>query len=152
MKGIGLFLCLNKERPLSKRALKSLLIFAGGLLGLCAPARLHAATLTVGVGGTYATMAAAFTASVSGDTLELVSNISEQVTFSYSGAKNLTITSDTGTRIWDGANNSNPTLTLTNGNNSILYLSGFTMDHSSASGGFDLFWNNAGPPSDASHS
>ncbi len=127
-----------------KRGLKSWVVLAGGLLGLLASACLPAATLTVGTSGTYATMAAAFTAAASGDTIELVSNISEDDNFSYSGAKNLTITSDTGTRIWDGANNATSTLQFANGNNSILYLSGFIMDHSSASGGYVIQWNNSG--------
>jgi len=120
-------------RRLTLAPLAGLLLLASGL---------PAAILTVGVGGgcpcTYATINAAYAAAASGDTIELKSNMAEDLNMGR--GINIYFTSDTGSRVWDGANDGNPTLTSTNGNGAICNITGLTMNHSSASGGFVLYF------------
>jgi uncharacterized repeat protein (TIGR01451 family) len=111
---------------------------AGALIMALAATQAQAAIRTVGVGGAcpcqYATIAAAYAAANAGDTIELLSNDSEDV--SLGRGIDIYFTSDTGTRVWDGAGDGNPTLTTTNDNNHIINISNLIMDHSGSAGGY----------------
>ncbi|MFP4466747.1 MAG: choice-of-anchor Q domain-containing protein [Candidatus Goldiibacteriota bacterium] len=112
-------------------------LIAAAAVVLCFSAVARAATYSICPSGCdYTSIQTAYNEASSGDTLELHSNIAENL--AVSGGKSVNITSQAGQQFtWDGADNSSPTLQITSfgGTYPAWTISNVVMDHSSSSGG-----------------
>lgn len=106
----------------------------------------YGATITVCASGCdFTSIQSAYNAAATGNTIELRSNIAENL--AVTGGKSVNIRSQAGQRFtWDGANNSSPTLTVTSfdGTYPAWTISNIVMDHSSSSGGHVILLERGG--------